>query len=767
MIAIGRNTLQQFSALLLVFPSLLQAQSLNQPFTSSFSRLEHAACVSVFYRDGRLGCGTADRSISVGRLASFQEGAIVLNDNTKDDDNYVVVLEEFDLTANSMNTLLAAKNKGHLQGVLVVNSTYAEEDATDTSSSGLPSAEPQYPQGYNTPSANVNYGNIAYAWNSVGEGVSSLDLHGLPMAYVANAEVADSLRQESRQQQATRSIQAEFNYYMGPEDMNSIECLAWKDVSNGEWNPKCLPLGGQSVWALAGKMNQGSSNNQQVVLVAAGMDATSLFHDATPGGNAAASHILTILMAAKLVGEYTADNVDKWTKRIAFALFQGESYGFLGSRSFLRDAVYPGFRCNGNPVRSRAKDDTSEYGCLSPLRPSLRFASMGQVAGMLAVDQVGYAVSNGMLYAHTDEDDEYGAYLANLLKYSATSSFSVASSSVEDGDDGYAYPPSPLTSLLQLTEGEIGGAVLTGYDKYFTKKFPYNSPGDLGYRVDLDAIAAAATIVARTAVAAAYDNGNNGDDYATPTNYAKTLIPDLSSSDETLAELAKCFLEDGSCSLIKKYSGVEAANIRSKTGIDVGIGDAMATPPNYHVGVYTDYYGQPFVQVGDNQWGSYNGSDYGQRSTDAIALSPQPLEATIHGLLNDFLGRINNEERRHSCSKASDCSRVSACDGEIATCAGQGQCVCPRAHYHVALDEALRPADNMPAGYFVVDENNDAGISPMYTEPFWSSSVGIRVYRKVGFLPGIATLAVGLLVGGGSLLGSFVIRVALKKEKLY
>ena len=131
------------------------------------------------------------------------------------------------------------------------------------------------------------------------------------------------------------------------------------------------------------------------------------------------------------------------------------------------------------------------------------------------------------------------------------------------------------------------------------------------------------------------------------------------------------------------------------------------------------------------------------------------------------MGRINNEERRHSCSKASDCSRVSACDGEIATCAGQGQCVCPRAHYHVALDEALRPADNMPAGYFVVDENNDAGISPMYTEPFWSSSVGIRVYRKVGFLPGIATLAVGLLVGGGSLLGSFVIRVALKKEKLY
>lgn len=440
---------------------------LHQPFTKSFSHLEHSPCVSVFVRDGRLGCSTPDQSVAVGRLVYFNS-----DNSNQGDENYVMVLEDFDLTAANLQTIVGSSN---LQGILVLNSTdasFTSSDATASSNTRLPSTDALYPQGYGTPSVNVNYGNVAYAWNSLGEGIRDvMDLYGVPMAYVGKTVVADSLRRAAASDTtgSSQPVLAEFQYYMGPAEMNSFECLAWRDIKNNNWNPKCLPIGGNSVWALAGKRNQNSSNNQKVILIAAGMDATSLFTEtAAPGANSAASHILTVLLAAKLIGDYTMDVVDKWNMRIAFALFAGESYGFVGSRSFLRDTV-SGFRCDGNLVRSRSQDETSEYGCLQPLRPSMRFASMGQIAGMIAVDQVGYALSNGILYAHYDQenedDGEYGAKLANLLQYSGTNTFSVASSSVEGnggGENNYPYPPSPLTSLLQISNGQVGGVVLTG-----------------------------------------------------------------------------------------------------------------------------------------------------------------------------------------------------------------------------------------------------------------------------------------------------------------
>jgi nicastrin len=72
----------------------------------------------------------------------------------------------------------------------------------------------------------------------------------------------------------------------------------------------------------------------------------------------------------------------------------------------------------------------------------------------------------------------------------------------------------------------------------------------------------------------------------------------------------------------------------------------------------------------------------------------------------------------------------------------------------------------MATGYFEPNAK-DGGISPMYTEPFWSSDVGVRIYRDVGWLPGFFTLIGGLGAAGISLFGAFVLKVGLKKEKLY
>lgn len=785
--------------------------SLNQAFVDSFNKLDHAPCVTLFHRKGRLGCGTEDRSIHVGKLVYYSysnsNGAFP---NINQD--FVAVVEEYYLTADTLQALVNGNEKGHLKGFLFLNSSYVDENRDKNYHS--PAA--QMPRGYGTPSQNEWYGNNRYPWNAKGQGLNVYDFYGYPMAYVPDSDVANALRNAAKNSQDGEDedmIVAEFNYYMGPDGINSWDCLGWKDKADGEWSPKCLPLGGTSVWAAAGspednehaeynyyqeavdynddnddnrrELNNNNENanyynyankndKKPVVILAAPMDSTSLFHDIVPGANTAASNILALLMAAKLIGALGDNLLDQLPYRILFTFFQGESYGFVGSRNFLRDVAFPGFQCSAKDkiVNSVSNDDNSEMACLYPLRHSLEFMNLGYVAGMLAVDQVGLPVADGLLYVHNDGqgDGSFGSFISNVLKYSSTNNFAVSYSSVEEGDYGWPFPPSPLQSLVQLSQGAAGGAVLTGYDYAFTNQLPYHSHLESNdYKeMDLDAIAASATLLARAALAAAYDGGQY--DYATSSQYAQQYIGELSSNDETLNVLANCLFKDGNCDFLKKYNEMERKNDKARTGFNYGSGAELGKPPNYYTGVYNINYGQPFVQVGDSVYGAYDGDNYGKRRTDSFGIQPSVLESTIRGMLNDFLGRGANMNGGglESCSKPSDCDNVEYCqkNGNHAVCSGGGKCVCLRSHYHMALDEALEAKPGYSTGYFVQNEN-DEGISAVYTEPYWSNDVGVRVYRDVGKLPGIVTLVVGVVIFGLCSLAAFVLKVGLKKEKMY
>jgi len=747
--------------------SLSDETSLNKPFTASYSRLDHAACVSLFYRDGRIGCGTEDRSVQIGVLQYFD------GDLPAVEEPYVAVMEEFMLNEASIKTLAYGKEgNGYLKGVLVLNST--NYDGNDDASYRSPDAV--YPQGYGTPSEGMNYGYYKYPWNANGENLLMYDFYGLPMAFVKNSEVADSLRETANDGSKNSDIVAEFNYYMGPKDVTSPECLAWIDKASGDWAPKCLPLGGNSVWATAGPSPTYGSNSDQgkpVIMVAAGIDGTGLFQDLVPAANTAASNILTLLMAAKLIGESVSDKVlAGLNNQIVFGFFQGESHGFLGSRNFFRDVAYPGFSCNSELVRANpSSGEDSPMACLNPVYPNLDFMGLGQINGMIAVDQIGVATTNNLLYVHADQNnDDYGNFLANVLMNTGTNSMTVVASSAEGSNDyGYPYPPSPLTSLLALSEGAAGGAVVTGFDYAYANRAPYHSHRDSQDYVsmNLKSIAAAATIVARSAIAAAYDDGNY--DHETAAAYAMDLIPNGASyEDEDLVAMAECFYYDGQCDLISGHASTQASNIKATTGISVGRGESLGIPANYYVSVYHGNYGQPFAYVNNNQYGAYDGNDFGSHGTDGVGLQPRALINALIGFLNDFLGRSSANFEEVTCRRMIDCKDVEFCDtySEKATCTGSGVCVCERARYHVALDEALKPAVNKPTGYFEFDEN-EAGISPVYTEPNWSQFVGVRVYRDAGPIPGFVTLAIGAVVMALSICSAFVLRVGLKKEKLY
>jgi len=500
-----------------------------------------------------------------------------------------------------------------------------------------------------------------------------------------------------------------------------------------------------------------------------------MFHDLVPGANEGASNVLATIMAAYLLGKSVDDaTLDQLPNRIVFGLFEGEAYGYLGSRRFLNDVI--NFQCDDQyKVRSVANDENSDMACLYPMRPSLKFKDIGDIAAMLTVDQVGAPAGDGNLFVHNSGQGDMGTFLANVMMSSGTSYYNAVASAAENGDDGYPYPPTPLNSLLSVTGGNVDGAVLTGYDYVFTKRPPYQSHLHWikDHKMSLKAIASSATIMARTALAAAYDDGEY--DYETASTYANNAISELSYEDDLLVELADCLFVDGNCKLLNKYAAMEAANDKDKTGFDIGSGQALDMPPNYYVSIYHMNNGQPFVKVGSNLYGSYDGEDYGKSNGDAIGMQPKMLQQALRNMLHSFLGQGSSMVAEDgssvspkSCSSAAKCKDISYCgtDADSATCSADNVCVCQRGFYHIALDEAVDPAPNKATGFFDI-ASGDAGVSALWTEPFWSSSVGVNMYRYSDSNAGWYVLAVGAVFSGFCFFVVVLLKVGMKKEKLY
>jgi nicastrin len=784
---------------------LEKSESMDQPFqASTFKHLQHSPCVGLYHRNGRAGCGTVDRDIQSGPL-HYHDGQ-----TPPEDTSYVAVLEEYRFTSKIISNLMA-NSGGLLQGILVLNGTVTGSDETYLSDdmNTVASPGPIYPLGYSTPSADIAYGNTQYPWNGNGDGLNQYDLYGVPIVYVNEEGASAYIRSFSQNQQTndTNQIFTDFTYYMGPDGIASKECLTWQDAQDEKWNPKCLPLGGTSVWGFAGSpptqqvykyqqnddangdnadaaddngngrnlANKNGANVYQsqkpAIILGTSIDSTSMFHDLAPGANEGASNTLTLLMAAYLLGQSVNDaTLDALNNRIVFGFFEGEAYGYLGSRNFLNDVL--NFSCdNQNLVNSVAKNGNSELACLYPMRPSMKFKDIGEIAGVLTVDQVGIPTDDEILYVHNDGNGDFGTFLANVLKASGTNDFTVADSEAANNNDNggdYPYPPTALNALQGISGGAYSGAVLTGYDYVFPKRPPYQSHLNwaINSEINLKSIASAATLVARTALAAAYDDGSY--DYETASNYAVNTIGALAYNDEVLVELANCLLVNGNCNMLNKYASQEAKNERDRTGFDIGAGASLGYPPNYYVGVYSIDYGQPFVRVGDKVYGSYNdGGNYGAKGNDAVGMQPRMLQQAIRNMLHDFLGRGQINGNAKKCGKESDCDGVAYCatEGDSATCSAKSVCVCKRAYYHTALDTSLTPAANEEPGFFSLDY--DDGKTPIWTEPFWSSSVGVKMYRDSASGPGFIALGVGVVVA--LLMFNFTKKVksGLQKEKVY
>jgi hypothetical protein len=90
-----------------------------------------------------------------------------------------------------------------------------------------------------------------------------------------------------------------------------------------------------------------------------------------------------------------------------------------------------------------------------------------------------------------------------------------------------------------------------------------------------------------------------------------------------------------------------------------------------------------------------------------------------------------------------------------------GECVCPSAHYHLALDPSFQ-RQQTPNHFVLLDDDAPAA----YTEPYWTS-LTVRVYLYEGATIGFVVLGIGISVLFASVALALWSLRTLKKQKIF
>lgn len=188
-----------------------------------------------------------------------------------------------------------------------------------------------------------------YEWNPSGFNLFYQDI-AKPIVHIQDKETISILLEKAKRN-AEEIVKSEYRMdiqnYMGPEEMNSPACLA---------KSACLPLGGQSLWALAGLRD-----TRPIVLVATALDSFSFLYNCGEDEMNAGTRLTVSLAILRALQSVQLENA---FKQLMFAFFEGESWGRVGSRYFLADLQ--DFTCT-----TKVEHDQSPFNdaiCTFPLR---------------------------------------------------------------------------------------------------------------------------------------------------------------------------------------------------------------------------------------------------------------------------------------------------------------------------------------------------------------------------------------------------------------
>lgn len=305
----------------------------------------------------------------------------------------------------------------------------------------------------------------------------------------------------------------------------------------------CDPLQDYNIWGSLKPMNSTEViPEKSVIIVATRMDAASMFDNISPGANSAVSGLVTLMIAAEAINNLKDEIMKSETeKNVLFVIFQGETWGYIGSSRMVWDMEKGQF-----PFKPQ-KDMSDQIA-------QLNFTHINSI---IELSQVGLGVTGDVnnLFLHTDPISNVDPDILSGTNVVMESLQRAAGGSdfvkMEAAGDA-PLPPASLQSFLKKVN--ISGVVITDHKEEFMNEF-YESIFDNYHNVNYSTssenasqtedtyhlqVSRVASVVA-TAV------------YSLLTNSQPSS---LIAVNETLADqLLYCYMKNVSCQMFQEYGG--------------------------------------------------------------------------------------------------------------------------------------------------------------------------------------------------------------------
>ncbi|KAL6912167.1 hypothetical protein ACP4OV_000972 [Aristida adscensionis] len=311
------------------------------------------------------------------------------------------------------------------------------------------------------------YPNLSHDWNPAGSGImwNRFDFPVFLLSEEGTQTLQKVADKNEKSHNGYQANVAEFDLVMQTtkaQTHDSAACLK---------KQSCLPLGGHSVWASLPPFRNASMNHQKPIIMAiASQDSASFFRDRSLGADSPISGLIALLTAVDALSHL--HDLSNLQKQLVFAVFNGEAWGYLGSRKFLQEL----------------DEDADSVSGISSL----------MIDQVLEVGSVGKGLSEGnpLFHAHAAGNSSASKKILDALQ---TASESLGSDNVkvkQAASSNPGVPPSSLISFIRKNES-TSGVVLEDFDSHFSNRF-YHSYLDRPANINSSSIAAAAALVARS-----------------------------------------------------------------------------------------------------------------------------------------------------------------------------------------------------------------------------------------------------------------------------
>ncbi|CAL4885266.1 unnamed protein product [Urochloa decumbens] len=421
-------------------PDLVKAMYLN---------IESFPCVRLLNLSGEIGCSNPGSEKIIAPIVRFRKGS----DQLVQPSTVLLPLDQmsdFFLRVSNDPELLRK-----VSGVLI------ESSGVSNNLQGL-SPDRKFPQDAFAP-----YSNHTHDWNPAGSGIM-WNRYDFPV-FLLSEESTRTLRKVSEKNEKTgsgyKANVAEFDLVMQTtkaQTHDSASCL--KEHS-------CLPLGGHSVWTSLPPIKNGSTEHQKpIILAVTSQDSASFFRDRSIGSDSPISGLIALLTAVDALSHI--HDLSNLKKQLVFAVFNGEAWGYLGSRKFLQQLDEGADSVNG--------------------------INRLMIEQVLEIGSVGKAVTGEYpsFYAHAAGNSPASKKILDALQSASKSLGSDNVKVTQAASSNPGVPPSSLMSFIRKNMS-TSGVVLEDFDSHFSNRF-YHSHLDNPANINSSSIAAAAALAARS-----------------------------------------------------------------------------------------------------------------------------------------------------------------------------------------------------------------------------------------------------------------------------